>query len=601
MFLGYLLRLLMLGEPLLKPAQPSPSRLFAYELASNLVFDVYVAALVALFFAGTFLVLYKRRRSESGSLLYIIGFLLIFCSYNLQRVAEIGRLLNRSVGPSSQRRWFWEGWMQGGDSKGAASLLSRIRSLGSIMEARLHSTSKHVLVMPGLTEPGATRLRSEGLCDASVQQNPKTEVVLSACMDDPQSTAELEAGTEAEYPKQSLPAKTGRMERREALLKDLLRLFESKVATDEKLKRRVAGLRSTQRQVEAAMDEFSKAFRKFMDDSGKIQKEMVAFNASTRYLDIVFGELKTEIDKYFSNLPDTAIRRDVSTYLSTLIRNYHVPGEENWSAGDVAPILRYKDYVMFFLVVLVVLSLLLFVASLVRLDAAVAVLRPVVSMCLIVAVVFNAVLLLNGQMLDRNCKSGAVKGCSFTQTLSTSGDRQSGTSRRSGLNGSLERMLLETSRVSERLGCYVRDVASEKVGVKVSAFYNLFGKILFVQDDFCHLTSGKVNKDAFYDNIRIMSRALESVTVLLNGSRHVELVDIHAAEAGFAFWLRATRESIVGTVRNVTEVNPKSQNAMSTEWCVDALQSVCEARDEIDALFTLMFFGGPVFLALLQM
>lgn len=642
MFLSSVLRLSILGEPLLKPPQSSPLRLFVYEAASNLVFDIYLASTLLLLCAGVVVMLYRRPRNETSLLLYVIGFLLIFLSYNLQKAVEINSLLDVSTktSGSTENRWFWQRWFSNRDGgkgrdRGVTSFFSRMDFSSFLVKHVAHSSPGPLVdssrVSPSLdrgrrtTDPrgGVVVVEDDGQNRGTrgnqvghVKENPLTEskgVQLvagkGAAGRDGERGVLLPGKGFSSLESNELSFDTpddGRVGRRETVLKNLLRLFEFKLTTDESLGKHILDLNNTRKHVNAAMNEFVEAFKMFMKEAEKIETEMLAFNAPIRYLDISLNELRAEIEKYFSNLPNLKTHPEIPTYLSALERNYRrSDGRGDVAAGDVGPAMRYENYIVVFFIVQVICCLVLFIAVLTKVDIAVAILKPVVSVFLIAAFLFNTLLLLNGQILDRNCKSGTVKGCSFTQGLvreSIGGSRRPEMmSVASDLGRQLQTMIEDTDKVVGTLKLYVQDIIDEKVSTKVSVFSSLFNKILFVYEDFGHLTRNKVNRDGFYEHIRVMNGALESITTLLGLSGHREVADIYAKEAAFLFWLKADKNVIVRSIRDVTETGPRGEHGASRRWCVNALERVCDAKDETDSLFTLVFVGSPVFLFLLYL
>lgn len=626
MFLASKLRLMILEEPLLRPSQPSPLRLLVQEAMSNIRFDVYLLVLLAVVCLGLAFILLKRPRDEGNALLYTMGFLLIFCSYNLQKAIEINKMLSRSIShpDPAGNGWSWGKWlnpwgMRLGSSLGVnpgSHLLSSTGFLrasakdgaapqmASYMSSHEEGLEKPRVEDPALKE-GVTKKNSSlvaltkkspshhGKENPRVRRHRPSIVIPSRGRQTPSdSMVEI-----SRAPAIDVLARGG--EKKEGVLRNLMKIFQFKMETDESLQRRVLALRATEIQVNKVLEEFVKVFKLFMKEAEKIESEMVAFNASTRYLGISLNDLKMEIRKCFSNLPEVGINREVPSYLSTLSRNYH--GSEDTSGGDVSPIARYERYVVLFLMVQVVLCLFLFLAALAKVEAAISVLRPVVSISLMGMALASAVLLLSGQMLDRSCKSGSVKGCSFTPTLIDGVKRLEVVSRSDDLRTQLEAVVKESSQVAQTLGIYVKDMMDTRVNAKISVFSNLFNKVFFVYDDFDHLTGGKVDKDVFYGYIRMMSKLLENIAGLLDASGQKGMVDLYAGEKAFLFWLNADKDSVVESIRRITEAGPSHRSGMPSRWCVGALQSICDSKDEVDDMFVLALAGAPAFLLLLYL
>lgn len=644
MFLSSVLRLSILGEPLLKPSQPSPYRLFLYEASLNLIFWIYLLCLILLACAGTFMMYRKRWNAGSNTLLYTIGFLLIFCSYDLQKITEIERLLNMSAritGPREKQR-FWEGrffpWNKKNGrkfpfEKGLSGLVDGYDSLprfrveqvspGQINEVPSLRKSapelRNVEDVVGIgnvnvvkrmgynrnTVPVISKVEDSAYKMLGPRQNPTTEKkkVELIVKDNVKRNKPAASGEFSRGYNNALARDVDEREREETPFKNLLRLFEFKSATDEILKKHVLDLRETEKRVKADMDQFTEMFKKFMKEAEKIELEMLAFNAPTKYLNMVFNELRTEVKKYFNSLPEPKIHHEVPIYLSALMKNYNGANTGNINTDGIRPIIRYDNYMVLLFIIQVLCCLFLFIAVLVRLDVVIFTMRPIVSICLIATVMLNVVLLLTGQMLDRNCKAATVEGCNFNQILNRV-DRATKSemmTRINGLERELEMVIEETNRTTKILKKYIEDVIGENVNSKISVFSNLFNKITFVYEDFNHLTGNKVNKDEFYSYIRMMNKSLEGIATLLRLSEYRDMVDIYANELAFSFWLRADREIIIRSIKDIIEARPSAGIGMSRKWCVNALQSICDARDGTDYLFSLIFFGGPVFLFLLYL
>ncbi|KAG5859403.1 hypothetical protein KMI_07g12470 [Encephalitozoon hellem] len=625
MFLASKLRLLILGEPLLRPSQLSPFRLFVQETRTNLKFDIYLFLLLLVACFGILLMFFRSPRDRSNGLLYIVGFLLIFCSYNLQKVIEANRTLNKLVVQpnSSKNTQSWTSWMNPWkarfmDSFGISHesyLLSNTNLSG--IEGK-NGTVAHLAsykIFSGEERGGgstranpSTKGRSFGERNSPVAAKNEardTRMEESTLEDGSYEVSDPSNGTPEEhylFKDSKLPTISRRVDsagKKEALLENLMKIFQFKAETDENLEKHLLNLRSIEAQVNRILEEFFKIFKAFMKEAEKIESEMVEFNASTRYLNISANELKAEIKKCFFDLPKFRANRDVPNYLSTLARNYQ--DSEDIESGDMRPIIRYENFMMFLLVVEMILSLLLFLAALAKLETATYILKPVVSVGLIVVTLLSVIFILNGQMLDRTCKSGAIKGCSFTPTLTDGVKRLEVVSKADNLEGQLGLVIKESERIAEVLRLYVKSMIDTKVNAKISVFSNLFNKILFVYDDFEHLTKRKVDKSTFYSYIKMMSRLLENIGSLLEFSERKDMVDIYVSEKAFLFWLNAEKRSVVESIRKITEAGPADRSGMPPKWCSNALESVCDARNEVDALFLLTLLGGPAFLAFLYL
>ncbi|CAD26285.1 hypothetical protein [Encephalitozoon cuniculi GB-M1] len=624
MFLASRLRLFILGEPLLRPSQPSPFQLFMQETRSNVRFDIYLLVLLVIACLGLALAFFRNSRDGGNALLYAIGFLLIFCSYNLQKVIEANRMLNKSVPhtDAAESSWSWRRWIPPWGIKlgsslriaHGSSLLSNAGLLGLPEKTGMASRMSPYAVPHGIEQE-----KLEGVNPSPEEASRKSGSLVTSRRESPGTRTEenpsirkrdnLEADDSSSDHQKSPVLKIARpsianrrmdsAEKKEALLGNLMKIFQLKVETDESLQRHVLNLKNIEMQVNKILEEFTKVFKIFMKEAEKIESEMVGFNASTRYLNISLNELKVEIKKYFSNLPKSRASREIPNYLSTLARNYH--NNEDIGSGDMGPMIRYESCMMFLLAVQMVLCLLLFLAALAKLDAVTSILRPVVSVGLVVVTLLSAVFLLSGQMLDRSCKSGSVRGCSFTPALIDGVKRLEVVSKADDLEDQLDAILKETGYVTEALSLYVKAMMDTRVNAKMSVFSNLFNKILFVYDDFGHLTKKKVDKNTFYGYIKIMSRLLENIASLLEFSEQKDMVDIYVNERAFLFWLNADKGSVVESIREITEAGPIDRSGMPPKWCVNALQGICDAKDSVDALFLLTLIGGPIFLFLLYL
>ncbi|AFN82752.1 hypothetical protein EROM_031300 [Encephalitozoon romaleae SJ-2008] len=624
MFLASKLRLLILREPLLRPSQLSPFQLFIQEARTNLRFDIYLFLLLLMICFGIVLIFFRSPRDRSSTLLYIVGFLLIFCSYNLQKVIEANRTLNKSVVQpnTTKNTWSWASWM--------SSWRARLTNpFGIGHKSYLLSNTN----LPSLERKGGTvpylvsyKILPESEKGKSTEVNPsiggsglkKGNSLATLKREDQGVRLEESTFKEGKYlegrpsnsvlqehyipknPKSlTISRRDGNTGEKEVLLGNLMKIFQFKAETDENLQKHLLNFRSIEAQVSKILEEFSKIFKPFMKEAEKIEGEMVEFNASTRYLNISVNELKTEIGKWFFDLPKFKASREVPNYLSTLARNYQ--NSEGIENGDMSPIIRYENFMMFLLVVEMILSLLLFLSVLAKLEIAAYILKPVVSVGLIVVTLLSVIFLLNGQMLDRTCKSGAIKGCSFTPTLIDGVKRLQIVSKADDLEGQLGVILKESEYITEVLRLYVRTMIDTRVNAKISVFSNLFNKILFVYDDFDNLTKRKVDKSTFYNYIKMMSRLLENIASLLELSERKDMVDIYANEKAFLFWLNAEKGAVVESIREITEAGPADRSGMPPKWCSNALESICDARNGVDTLFLLTMLGGPAFLVLLYL
>lgn len=573
---------------------------------------------------GIVLIFFRSPRDRSSTLLYIVGFLLIFCSYNLQKVIESNRTLNKSVLQSNPTKntWSWAAWMNSWrtrltnpfriDHKSYLLSNTNLSGPGGKSGTVPHLASYQIL--PESEEEKSTEanpsIRGSGLGKgnslvALKRENQNIRVEESIFkegnhLEGNPSNSVLQEHYMPKNPKSlTINRRDGSTGKKEVLIGNLMKIFQFKAETDESLQKHLLNFKSVETQVSKILEEFSKIFKPFMKEAEKIEGEMVEFNASTRYLNISANELKAEIKKCFFDLPKFKANREIPNYLSTLARNYQ--NSESVESGDIGPIIRYENFMMFLLVVEMVLSLLLFLAVLAKLEVAAYILKPAVSVGLIVVTLLSVIFLLNGQMLDRTCKSGAIKGCSFTPTLIDGVKRLEVVSKADDLEGQLGLILKESEYITEVLRLYVRTMIDTRVNAKISVFSNLFNKILFVYDDFDNLTKRKVDKNTFYNYIKMMSRLLENIASLLELSERKDMVDIYANERAFLFWLNGEKGAVVESIREITEAGPPDRSGMPPKWCSNALESICDARNAVDILFLLTLLGGPVFLSLLYL
>ncbi|KAL7346151.1 hypothetical protein P7C65_03s4g04470 [Encephalitozoon intestinalis] len=621
MFLASRLRLLILKEPLLRPPQQSPFRLFIQETKTNLRFDIYLFLLLLITCFGLALIFFRSSRDGGNVLLYTIGFLLIFCSYNLQKVIEANRMLGKSLPNSNSSTWFWSAWgnpwrVKFRDSFERSHLSNLLSHISLTGHSEKESTASHLALYKNLgteeerqkEENPSTKgrdIRKKTTLATLERKSPSIPVEKKSSVKERTYSEGVSGGGHQvsmvfkAQGQSTINRNAGNGEKRKVFLGNLMKIFQFKAENDENLKRHVLNLRNIEIQVERILEEFTNVFKLFMKEAEKIEDEMVEFNASTRYLNISLNELRMEIKKYFSNLPNARASQEILNYLSTLARNYQ--DSENTGGGDIRPVIRYENKIMFFLGVQMVLCLVLFLAALARLEAITSILKPIVSVGLIVVTLSSVPFLLNGQMLDRSCKSGSIKGCSFTSTHIGGVTRLEVVSKANGLESQLGAILKESEYIAEILRLYVKSMMDTRVNAKMSVFSNLFNKILFVYDDFDHLTKRKVEKGMFFSYIKMMSRLLENITGLLEFSERKDMVDIYVNERAFLFWLSADKDSVVESIREITEAGPQNRSEMPPKWCVCALEGICDGKDGMDILFLLTLIGGPAFLIFLYL
>jgi len=648
------IRLYILGEPLLKPSQHSPQDLFVLEFPSNATFDAYLATVVILMCIGIWLVVFKRPREDGTSLLYVIGFMLIFCSYCLQKAIELNKLINKATIDAEvpEQEWFWRKWIyprsqnhaviadrnahaESGilehNTGGISSYLTLIfnskdtkanrRNTVSVNAQRkhndqgkaesMHSVQRSIV---GTDVSGCAGKKSSLECtketDSIGVENPSlhqyaTDMMLSTSSmhTDPKHSGSGSRLVTSLYDEklafansfETMSGAESKVEKREVTLRNLMRIFEYKYKIDEDLKKHTSIIRKAEAQTNKILEEFSVTFQAFMKEAEKIEMEMIGFNASTRYLRISFNELKAEIKKYFYGVPDVVALNGVLQYLSRLEENYH---KESEGKGDVGAAVEYEGYFLLYIAIQTGCCLLFFMAVLLKIRSGITVLRPVVSIFLILGMLISILFLLSAQMLDRDCKSGSVNGCNFTHTFVREVEGVEA-SKKGELKEQLDVMAINSRMLSNELQAYVLRIADANFSSKMAVFSNLFNKIMFVYDDFEHLTAKKVKKDEFYGYVKMMNRQLEVIGKYLDVSVQKDMIGIYAEENAFSFWLDTDKDSVVELVRTITGLDAEDSEGMPSRWCVDALQAICDAKDVFDSLFMLMLAAGPAFLALL--
>ncbi|TBU16428.1 hypothetical protein CWI41_030270 [Ordospora colligata] len=648
MLLASKIRIYILGEPLLKPPQHSPQDLFLLEFPSNAAFDVYLATVIIFVCIGAWLVAIKKTREDGTSLLYVIGFMLIFCSYCLQKAVELNKLISKATVDTDvpEQKWFWTKWLYPSSEDYNVTTYQNGYAESNILEHSMGKISSYLTLIfnnKGTNSDGNNAVNGIDKIKFESMNSTHTQIAStdrSRCTDKKSSLECVETidririenpslnqytsdmmvstssiNTDTKHSDSSNNALTSlhdeklafvnsfetmngtedKAEKREITLRNLMRIFEYKHKVDEDLKRHTDNIRKAEAQTNKILDEFSSTFQAFMKEAQKIEMEMIGFNASTRYLRISLNELKAEIKKYFDGVPEVVTFNGVSQYLTKLEENYH---KESEGKGDVGAAVEYEGYALVYIAIQTGLCLLFFIAVLLKIRPGVAILRPIISILLILGILISVLFLFSAQMLDRDCKSGSVNGCNFSHTFVRE-IRGTDTSKKGELKSQLDAMAVNGRTLLNELRTYVLRTADANVSSKIAVFSNLFNKIMFVYDDFEHLTAKKVNKEEFYGYVKMMNRQLEVIGRYLDVSVQKDMIEIYAEENAFSFWLDTEKDLIVELVQAITGLDADESEGKPSRWCVDALQAVCDAKDGFDSLFMLMFVAGPAFLALL--
>jgi hypothetical protein len=630
MYLASKLRTVLVGESLIVPPQRSPWRLFLYELSINRIFALYVALLLLTAVLVIYLLCKKRMRHTSTVMLYIVGFMLIYTSFCLQKISEINMLLRSSVKPKEESTA--ERTESFKDAPGNEN------SFFGLLIGAKHSF--HGMRLSGLRlgedlrSGGALRESSGRRIDRCKEKAKKTEIAEDSMPTKKANPNVAHVIVEESRPKEETYRHSGRApseegtalgpvdthmlstikfrstqsrgaytNEKERYLRRLLEVFEFKVGTDQSLQSYAANLSKVQKQVEYGKLEFSKALSEFLKEASKIDTELLSFDVSIKHLDSLEDELNTEIAKFFAPIPTTKIHYEVPVYLNVLIRNYASRGAP--ASGRLGPIIRYEVYVKVVLFIQTLCCLALFIAILVHFDPLSRILKPTVVVCLLLTALFNLMLLMDAQMLDRNCVSGAVEGCRFSQSLVDRTVNNPKTSemmsRFEELDAQLSALIKDSDDKASALKSHIENIVSEDVAYKALVFNNLFDKLIFIEEDFDHLTGGKADKGRIYRSVHKMREELENIMNDLKQTRYRDTIDLFASESAFGFWLKTQKESALNGIKKVMEMNVDKRSSMPAKWCFAALQNVCYARDAAEDLFALIFIACPVFLFLFLM
>lgn len=356
--------------------------------------------------------------------------------------------------------------------------------------------------------------------------------------------------------------------------------------------------------VKENLSQFKTSFDNFLSKGKEIESEMLGFNAPIRFLNTEYENLSNEIEKYFSlikNFENEKPSLVPITYLENILKTRKIFDETNENnIIDTKNLLEHNRYIKMLVIILIVILIVVFVIMILEISFMMIFIIPIISLICSLLLVASIVILLDAQILDRNCKTGTVKDCNFD--IMQADEYMKDIRRTEFVNQSeifkndIEQVQSASEKRTKAFQDYTNLLMKDRLREEIGVFLNLFDKIVFVNENFDSLTENKIDSDAFYVDINKMIKILEKFKDMFTQDIKEEALKMLMNEYKFCYFIKQEKDEIVSRTKSIMLGSPHKKSNLKIKNCISILEDLCRSRDRLDVVFNSIMIFVPLVL-----
>lgn len=255
-------------------------------------------------------------------------------------------------------------------------------------------------------------------------------------------------------------------------------------------------LKNMKMELDKLITDFKIEFDNFNAMSKTIQTELFALNSSPKYFSFEYNDLKNEIEKFFniSSVKQNNRQADLLSYIKNVVNLKDINDNSKFE-NDSNNILKQIFKLRYIYLGMSIIALIFLIFSILEYQIYLGFFHILICIFLSFTIIISVCILLYVQVLDKDCKSGRIKGCKMylnNGSKYVTNLRKTELFRESQIFKNDLDNILESTNLN--LQNFIHGLFNEKVSHKILVFNNLFDKIIFVRDEFKSITNNKINE-----------------------------------------------------------------------------------------------------------
>lgn len=600
------LRIKILGSSLVIPNTNDLIPLFMYELRNHFMFLLYLVFIVLIVVSC---VLIGIRRNKKTYLLYILGFSLIYCAFILQKGTSI------QAKNKKKKSFLINKTPERGFSSTLKSFLHKTKLLyrkaegllGVDRKSMLHGVSrhkKHHVHKFELENENFPLPEVEKVSHFHIQQLKDKPVCIPSKVSTNESAHLNLKEVDCRKENSNLLHKDIVYDSTLDYLNKLQEVFIDYKENTINLKRFINRLSEIEKRSKEEMNKFKINFDEFLKLGKVIESEMLGFNAPIRFLNSEYENLVNEVDKYFyltRNLKDEKYNPIPLIYIENILKTRKVlDSSNNENIINTDRIYKHIKYIKILVVILTLLIIVNFVILILDVASIQIFITPILCFIFSLFIFSSVIILLDAQLLDRNCKTGTVKDCNFdldnTNEYVDNIRRTEFLTQSEVFKNDVDESLKGSERVTVHLNNYIKILLKDRLYEKINVFENLFDKIVFVNEKFDDLTKNKIDGNAFYANIQNMLRSLDVLKNIFTENIKEDSLQLFTNEVRYYYFLTKQKNEVVSKTKSIILGRQQRRSNHKVRECLTILENVCRTRDKLDEMFVFITVFTPILL-----
>lgn len=597
------LRIKILGSSLVIPNTNDLIPLLKYEMRNSFMFLLYIAFVVVIVVSSIFIGI---RRNKKTYLLYILGFSLIYCAFILQK--------GTSIQPKNKKKASF--LIDKKSEKGRSSMLTTFLAktkviykkaeglIGIDKKSMLHGGRRHKKSHLRMVEVTNEDLNFPEAQQTHVQYLKSTPMCVPLKVNTTESRTINLKEVDCLKKDTNLQNKAIITDSTIDYLNKLQEVFIDYKENTINLKKFINRLSEIEKRTKEEMTRFKINFDEFIKQGKVIETEMLGFNAPIRFLNSEYENLVNEVDKYFyltRNLKDEKYNPIPLIYIENILKTRKVlDSSNNENIINTDRIYKHIYYIKILVMILTLLVIANFVVLILDITALQVFVTPLLCFIFCLFIFSSVIILLDAQLLDRNCKTGTVKDCNFD--LENTNDYIDNIRRTEFLTQSeifktdIEESLKGSERATVHLNNYVNSLMKDRLNEKIGVFQNLFDKIIFVNENFDDLTKHKVDSNIFYSNIQNMIRSLDTIKNIFSENIKEDSLKLYSNEVKYYYFVAKQKNEVVSKTKSIILGKQQRKSNHKVRECLSILENVCRTRDKLDEMFVFITIFTPILL-----
>lgn len=604
-----LLRNLILGSPILLPISTTLISFFIFEFKNSITFKIFI---FFIFVYDIILLLILKKIIKINNILFGYGLLLMLCGFNIHKI----NLIQKSNFPEKQlQNLFSLKNIFTSSLKNSYLLTSNNKFLSfptNIPNMKLYKVNVSNAPIAYKMSTVEDRVNNFDNTNPStflikkpyfVQNTKKVNLINPQQIK--QTKTDENVDNKFHLNNQNLNANVNFKSNIDKKQINLLLIYKS-ILIDQQynfknLKKYSENLNGLYTIVKENLKNFDKEFDDFLKISKTIESEMIAFNASPKFFNSVLNNLHSEIEKFFTLKMEFKFSTDLLTnFIENILKlknmgNYIVLKDSKHKTLKI--IVKFK----YFYIVISLVVIIFFILIILQLPNLDLLFQIFIVFCLIIFSIISLIVLAYVQILDRDCKQGKIEGCKKYLSMDIPEFNRSDSFQDSlNFENNLNQYI---SKFKEQVKILEKDfkvLITEKVGVKILVFKNLFDKINFVREEFKNITKNKVNEEIFYNHIKEMYDILDKLSSILTNDLKFTIYELYVKSSDNFLYLYLNKELVIKKIKAYAIDRQKKIDKSMSSKCSTLLDKLCISKEYLEDIFNMhIFLGICIFILLI--